>query len=156
MNIYRGCLKITCGTLRGRHSETNIVSVIQLRRTKWAGHVSLTAEWRKQSYSLIGKLEGKRPPSRQVQKQDILKMELSGIQWDCVDCIYLAEGRRNWRTLVDTVINPQFPQDTRNLLLSEDLLASEEGLCYVQIQGGARNVIPLIVPITQFYCHKSI
>jgi hypothetical protein len=48
-----------------------------------------------------------------------------------VDCIYLAEGRRNMQALVDTVINPWFPQYTRNVLLVEDLLASEEGLCYV-------------------------
>jgi len=44
-----------------------------------------------------------------------------------VDCIYLAEGRINWRTLVDTVINLQFPQNTRDVLLAEDLRASEEG-----------------------------
>jgi hypothetical protein len=50
-----------------------------------------------------------------------------------MDCVYLAEGRGNWRALVDTVINPRFPQDTRSFLLAKDLLASEEGLCYVQI-----------------------
>jgi len=50
-----------------------------------------------------------------------------------VDCIYLAEGRGNCPALVDTVINPRFPQNTRGFLLAKDLLASEEGLCYVQI-----------------------
>jgi hypothetical protein len=35
-----------------------------------------------------------------------IKMELRGIGWDGMDWIYLAQDKDQWRTLVNTVMNP--------------------------------------------------
>jgi hypothetical protein len=46
-----------------------------------------------------------------------------------MDWIDLAPNRNRWRALVNTVMNFRVPQNARNFLIAEDILASEQGLC---------------------------
>jgi hypothetical protein len=57
---------------------------------------------------LVGKPEGKRPLGRpRCSWVDNIKMDLSEIRWDGYDWINQAEGKDQWRTLVNTVMNRQ-------------------------------------------------
>jgi hypothetical protein len=47
-----------------------------------------------------------------------------------IDWINLIEVRDSWLTLLNTVMNFRFPKDVGNFF-TEDLLASQEGLCSV-------------------------
>jgi hypothetical protein len=59
---------------------------------------------------LVGKPEGKRPLGRPGHRWvDNTKMDLREIGWDGMDLIYLAEGRDQWRALVNTVMNLRVP-----------------------------------------------
>jgi hypothetical protein len=55
---------------------------------------------------LVGKPDGKRPLERPRRKLvNNIKMDLRKIGWDCMDWIDLANGRDQWRDLVNTVMN---------------------------------------------------
>jgi len=41
--------------------------------------------------------------------EDNIKVGLYEIGWECVDWIYLAEGRSQWYTLTNRIINLQVP-----------------------------------------------
>jgi hypothetical protein len=59
---------------------------------------------------LIGKPEGTRPLRRPRRRWvDSIKMDLKEIGWDGVDWIELAQGRNQWRALVNTVMNLRVP-----------------------------------------------
>jgi hypothetical protein len=59
---------------------------------------------------LVGKSEGKRPQGRLRRRWvDNIKMDLTEIGWDGVDWIELAQGRNQWRALVNTVMNLRVP-----------------------------------------------
>jgi hypothetical protein len=54
----------------------------------------------------VGKPEGKRPPGRPTRRwEDNIKMDLREIGWGGMDWIDLAQGRDQWRALVNTVMN---------------------------------------------------
>jgi monomeric isocitrate dehydrogenase len=57
---------------------------------------------------LMGKPEGKRLLERPRRRQDVIRMNLreigSGVDW-----IRLAQDRNRWRSVVNAVMNPQFP-----------------------------------------------
>jgi hypothetical protein len=40
---------------------------------------------------------------------DNIKMDLIEIGWDCMDWIYLAQDRDQWKALVNTVMNLRVP-----------------------------------------------
>jgi hypothetical protein len=55
---------------------------------------------------LIGKTEGKRPvETRRRRWEANIKMDLREIEWDVRHWIDLAEGRDQWKAVVNTVIN---------------------------------------------------
>jgi hypothetical protein len=59
---------------------------------------------------LVGKPEGKRPLGRPRRRWvDNIKMDFTEIGWDGVDWIELAQGRDQWRALVNTVMNLWVP-----------------------------------------------
>jgi hypothetical protein len=68
-------------------------------------------EAKKNAYRiLVGKPEGKRPLGRPRRREiDNIKMDVREIGWCDMDWIDLAEDRDQWRTLVITVMNRQFP-----------------------------------------------
>jgi hypothetical protein len=58
----------------------------------------------------VGAPEGKRPlerPRRRLVSN--IKMELRERRWGAMSWIDLAEGREQWRTLVNTVMNFRIP-----------------------------------------------
>jgi hypothetical protein len=66
---------------------------------------------------LVGKPDGKgllrRPRDRWV---DNIKMDLRGMEWNDKDWIDLTQDMDQWRVLVNTVMNLQFPQHSGKFL----------------------------------------
>jgi hypothetical protein len=59
---------------------------------------------------LVGMPEGKRPLGRPRRRWVFnVKIHLTEIGWDGMDCIDLAQNREQWRALVNKVINLRFP-----------------------------------------------
>jgi hypothetical protein len=59
---------------------------------------------------LVGKPEGKRPLGRpRCRWVDNIIIDLREIRWDGMDRIELAQDRDQWRSLVNTVMNPGVP-----------------------------------------------
>jgi hypothetical protein len=59
---------------------------------------------------LVGKPEGKEPLGRHRRRwEDNIKMNLSEIEWCCMDWIDRAQDRDQWRVLVNTVMSLQVP-----------------------------------------------
>jgi hypothetical protein len=59
---------------------------------------------------LVGKPEGKIPLGRPRRRwEDNIIMDLRKMVWEGADCMHLAEGRDQWRVLVNTVITFQVP-----------------------------------------------
>jgi hypothetical protein len=50
-----------------------------------------------------------------------------------MDWIALTQDRDGWQELVNVVINLRVPQNAGISLLDEDLLASQEGLCSMEL-----------------------
>jgi hypothetical protein len=60
--------------------------------------------------TLVGKPEGKRPLGRPRRRWvDNIKMDLREMGWDGVDWMDMARDRKEWRTLVNTVLNLRVP-----------------------------------------------
>jgi hypothetical protein len=65
----------------------------------------------------MGKSEGKRPLGRpRCRWEDNIKIDLREIGWGGMDWIDLAQDRDQWRTLVNTVMNLQVPQNVGKFL----------------------------------------
>jgi hypothetical protein len=59
---------------------------------------------------LVGKPEGKKPLERPKHRWvGNNKMDLGEVVWDDVDWIGLAEDRKRWRALVNSVLNFPVP-----------------------------------------------
>jgi hypothetical protein len=77
---------------------------------RWAGHVERLWEKRNAYRILMEKLKGNRPLGRPRRRWvDNIKMDLRKIGWDGTDWIDLAQVGDQWRALVSTVMNLQFP-----------------------------------------------
>jgi hypothetical protein len=77
--------------------------MIKSRRMRWAGNVARIGAKRNAYSILVGKPEGKRPLGRPRRRWvDNIKMDLREIGWDGVDWIDVAQGRDQWRALVNT------------------------------------------------------
>jgi hypothetical protein len=58
----------------------------------------------------VGKPEGNRPLGRpRLRWMNNIKMDLRDIEWDGMDWIGLAQGRGQWRAIVNKVIDLQVP-----------------------------------------------
>jgi hypothetical protein len=59
---------------------------------------------------LVGKSEGKELLGRTRHRWvDIINMGLGEIEWNGMDWIDLAQGKEQWRALVNTVMNLRVP-----------------------------------------------
>jgi hypothetical protein len=59
---------------------------------------------------LVGKPQGKRQLGRPRRRwKDDIRMDLKEIEWKGADWMNLAQIRDQWRTVVNTVMNPQVP-----------------------------------------------
>jgi hypothetical protein len=75
------------------------------RRMIWVGHVAQMGRMRMHTGFLVGKPEGKRPLRRPRRSgEDSIKMDLREIGWGEMDWIDLAQGRDQWRALLNTVM----------------------------------------------------
>jgi hypothetical protein len=76
-------------------------------------------EKRNASRVLVGKPEGKRPLGRPRYKwEDNIKMDVNETGWGGMDWIQLAQGRDQWRALVNTVMNLRSPYNFGKFLSS--------------------------------------
>jgi hypothetical protein len=58
---------------------------------------------------LVGKPEGKKSLGRPRRMWEDIKIDLRKIGWRSIDWIDLAQGRNQWRALVNTVMNLRVP-----------------------------------------------
>jgi hypothetical protein len=80
--------------------------MIMSRRMRWAGHLTRMGEKRNEYRILVGNSERKIPLGRPRRRWvDNIKMDLKDIEWSDMDCIDLAEDRKQWRALVDTLMD---------------------------------------------------
>jgi len=65
----------------------------------WVGHVACMGKMRNVYKALMGKPEGKRPLRRPSHRwEDNIRMDLSEIDWEVVDLIYLVQDRdQGWQ-----------------------------------------------------------
>jgi hypothetical protein len=96
--------------LHSLYSSPNIVRVIKSRRMKWAGHVARMGEGRGVYRVLVRRPGGKRPLGRSRRRwEDNIKMDLREIGIDGANWIQLAQGRIQWPSCVNTVMNLRVP-----------------------------------------------
>ena len=62
-------------------------------------------------------------------------MDLHEVGWGGMDWTDLAQDRDRWQALVNAVMNLQVHKMLRIFGLAEDLLASQEGLCSMELVG---------------------
>jgi hypothetical protein len=80
----------------------------------------------------VGKLDGKRRLGRPRHKwEENTKMNPQEMVWRGKDWIDLVQDRETWRTLVNLVMNRRAQYSEGNCL-TEELSASQEGLCSVE------------------------
>jgi hypothetical protein len=95
--------------LHTSYASPNIVRAIKSRRNRCAGHAARMREMRN-AYILNGKHERKRQLTRPRRRLEYnIRMDLREIKWENVDWIHLAYVREQWRVLINTVMNLQFP-----------------------------------------------
>ena len=81
----------------------------------------------------MGKLKGKRPLKRPRSRwEDDNEMDLTEVEWENMDSIDLAPDKDRWWALVNAVMNLWVPYTAGNSRVVEGLLASQEGLCYME------------------------
>jgi hypothetical protein len=96
--------------LRDLYSSPSIIRIIKLRRMRWAGHVARMGEKKNLYRLLVGNAEGKRPLARPRHKWvGNIRMDLGEVGWGDVDWIGLAQGRKRWRALENSVLNLRVP-----------------------------------------------
>jgi hypothetical protein len=84
--------KLHYDELQSLYSSPNIVRVIKSRRMKWVRHVECT--------------EGRRPLGRlRCRWEDNIKMDFREVGINGVNWIQLAQGRVQWQTFVNMVMN---------------------------------------------------
>jgi hypothetical protein len=89
------------------YSSPSIITIIKPRRMIWVGHVARMGE---EECVYVGKSEGKRPLGKQRRRWvDYIRMDLGEVRWGDVDWIGLAQNRRRWRALLNSVFNLRFP-----------------------------------------------
>jgi hypothetical protein len=84
--------------------------MIKSRRMRWAGHVARMGEKRNAYRVLVGNPKEKGPLGKPRRSWvDNIKRDLREIGWDGMDWIDLAQGRDQWRALVNAVMNLRVP-----------------------------------------------
>jgi hypothetical protein len=77
--------------LHNLFSSSNTVTMIRLRRTRWAGHIARMGELRDAYRVLVGKPVRKRPLRRQWHRwEDNIRMDLKRNIAEVVDWTYLV------------------------------------------------------------------
>jgi hypothetical protein len=102
--------KVHNDELHSLYSSRNIISVIKLRRMKWAGRVARMVEGRVVYRVLVGRPERKRLLGRpRCRWKGNIKMDLKETGIDGANYIQVAQDRVQWRAFVNTVMNFRVP-----------------------------------------------
>jgi hypothetical protein len=75
-----------------------------LSRMEWAGNITCMGRWAMSTKFRSGNPKG-RALGRWRRWEDNIRVDLLGIGWEGVDCIYLAQDRVRWWAFVNTVMN---------------------------------------------------
>ena len=114
------------------YSTPNITRMIKSRKMRWAGHV-VCMRARSSYRVLVEKPEGRRPLWRRRRRwEDNIKMDLREVEWRDMGWIGLAQNRDGWAS-VNAVVDVRFPCNAGICWLAENLTASQEGLCSVEL-----------------------
>ena len=131
--LTREWWKLHTEELNDLYCSPNIVRVIKSRRMRWAGHVARLGERRGVYRVLVRKPEGKRQLGRpRLIWEDNIKMGLQEVGCGGMDWIEVAQVRDGWLALVNALINFGFRRIRGISWLVENLLASREGLCFME------------------------
>jgi len=96
--------------LNDLYSSPIIIPVIKSRRIRWVGHVLCMGESRGVYGVLVGKPQGKKPLGRPRHRWEVnIKMDLQGVECECMDWITGAWDRDRWQSLGNAVMNIQVP-----------------------------------------------
>jgi hypothetical protein len=96
--------------LHDLYFSPSIIRIIKSRRMRWAGHVARMGEKMNSYGLLVGKPEGKRPLGRPRRRWvDNIRMDHREVGWGDVDWIDLAQNKKRWRALVNSVLNLRVP-----------------------------------------------
>jgi hypothetical protein len=80
--------------------------MIKSRRMTWTEPVARMEKKMSVYRTFMGKREGNRPLGIPRHRwEDNIKVDLKEIRWGVMDWIHLAQGREQWRVLVNTVMN---------------------------------------------------
>jgi hypothetical protein len=92
--------------LHNQYSSLNIIWVIKLRWTQWAGQVACMGQRQGVYRVLLGRPKGKRPLGRPTHKwEDNIKMDLRETGINGVNSIWLAQDRVQWLAFLSMVMN---------------------------------------------------
>jgi hypothetical protein len=102
--------------LHDLYPSPSIIRIIKSRRMRWEGHVARMGEKRNAYRLLVGKPEGKRPLGRPRRRWvDNIRMDLGEVGGSDVYWIGLAQDRKRWRALVNSVLNLRVPLNAGKL-----------------------------------------
>jgi hypothetical protein len=96
--------------LHDLYSSPSTIRMLRSRTMRWAGHVARMGEKRNRYRILVGKPEERRPLGRPRHRWvDNIRMNLGEVGWGDLDWIGLAQDRKRWRALVNSVLNLLVP-----------------------------------------------
>jgi hypothetical protein len=104
--VTGGWRKLHNEELHSLYSSPSIIRMFKSRRMRWVGNIARVGEKGNAYMILVGKPEDKRPLGRQRRWWlNNIKMDLRMIGLYDMDWIDLAQGRGQWKALVNTVMN---------------------------------------------------
>jgi hypothetical protein len=96
--------------LHNLYTSPNIIRVIKSRRMRWMGNATRMGDIRNVYKNLVTKPEGMRQLLiPRCRWEDIIRIDVKEIAWECMYCSHLAQDRDQWRGLFNTVMNLRVP-----------------------------------------------
>jgi hypothetical protein len=92
------------------YSPPNIIIIIKLRRTRWAGHEVCMGKKRNAFKIVMRKPERKRPLEKSRRRwEDNIKMHVRKTEWGGMDWIGMDQNREKWKVLMNMVMKLRLP-----------------------------------------------
>jgi hypothetical protein len=104
--VMGGWKKLQNEELHNLFSSPDVIRMMKSRRMRWVGHVACMGAKRNAYRVLVGKPERKRSPGISRRRwENNIKMEHKEMGWSGMGWISLLRDRRQWRALVNTLMN---------------------------------------------------